>query len=425
MRITLLTLGTRGDVQPYIALGQGLQRAGYLVTLGTSGDFQDMVTSCGLQFSSFRLSIRGMLEDPETRSAFVSKRAAFRLARKFGPMIPGLLDDAWKASEGAQAIVYHPKILNGLDIGEKLSVPSFVGFYLPISPTRAFPAPFLPLPANWGGAFNRASHLVFLRMLTAPYHRISNRWRRSLGLPPRPFWSESRQRYGPGAVKLYGYSRHIVPTPPDWDDSAQVTGQWFLKSPKEWNPPSDLARFVEGSPPAVLVSFGSIAGISPERTTATVLEALRRSRQRSVLVGGWGGLRSGAATIGNKDVYFIESAPYDWLLPRVAAVVHHGGAGSTGESLRAGKPAVVCPFFGDQPFWGRRVHALGAGPRPLPQKGLSAAVLAEAILEAVVDERMRLNAESLGEKIRAEDGVGNAVNIITSRLEDPAQVRSP
>jgi len=332
-------------------------------------------------------------------------------------MMPGLLDDAWTASHGAQAIVYHPKILNGLDIGEKLSVPSFVGFYLPISPTRAFPAPFLPLPTNWGGAFNRASHLVFLRMMTAPYHRISNRWRRSLGLPPRPFWSENRQRYGPGAAKLYGYSRHIVPTPPDWDDSAQVTGQWFLNHPKGWDPPLGLVQFLEASPPPVLVSFGSIAGVEPGRTTATVLEALRISRQRGLLVGGWGGLTSGASTTANQDVHFIESAPYDWLLPRVAAVVHHGGDGSTGEGLRAGKPTVVCPFFGDQPFWGRRVYALGAGPRPLPQKSLSAAALAEAILLAVGDRGMRREAERLGERMRTEDGVGNAVNIITSRLE--------
>ncbi len=119
--------------------GWGSNRRVYSVTLGTSGDFRDMVTSCGITFAPFRFSIRAMLEDPETRSAFVSKRAAFRLARRAGPMMPGLLDDAWTASHGAQAIVYHPKILNGLDIGEKLSVPSFVGFYLPISPTRAFP----------------------------------------------------------------------------------------------------------------------------------------------------------------------------------------------------------------------------------------------------------------------------------------------
>ncbi len=167
----------------------------------------------------------------------------------------------------------------------------------------------------------------------------------------------------------------------------------------------------------MLVSFGSIAGVEPGRTTATVLEALRISRQRGLLVGGWGGLTSGASTTANQDVHFIESAPYDWLLPRVAAVVHHGGDGSTGEGLRAGKPTVVCPFFGDQPFWGRRVYALGAGPRPLPQKSLSAAALAEAILLAVGDRGMRREAERLGERMRTEDGVGNAVNIITSRLE--------
>lgn len=119
MRITLLTLGTRGDVQPYMALGLGLKHTGHTVTLGTSSDFQDVVEGCGLIFAPFRLSIRQLLQEPDTRGAFVSKRAAFRLARKARPMMPFLLEDAWSASQGAAAIVFHPKILNGLDIANR------------------------------------------------------------------------------------------------------------------------------------------------------------------------------------------------------------------------------------------------------------------------------------------------------------------
>lgn len=419
MKITLLTLGTRGDVQPYVALGLGLQRAGHEVTLGSSCDFEDVVTGRGLKFAPFQMSIRRMLEDPEARGAFVSKRAALRLARRSAPLMPLLLEDAWQAAREAQALVFHPKILNGLDIAEKLGIPAFIGFYLPLTPTAAFPAPFLPVPANWGARFNRASHGIFLRLLTAPYRRLTNRWRRSHALPPRSFWSEGRQRYGQAIPKLYAFSRHIVPKPADWDDSGHITGQWFLEEARAYEPPAALSEFLRRRPSPVLVGFGSIAGVDPEDTTSRVLGALRLSGQRGLLVGGWGGLAGKAAASSSPDVYFIDTVPYRWVLPQVSAVVHHGGAGSTGEGLRAGKPTVVCPFFGDQHFWGRRVHAIGVGPEPLPQKRMTAESLAAAIGVAVTDAAMRILASDLGAKIRGEDGVGAAVGIIESSLRQP------
>ena len=169
------------------------------------------------------------------------------------------------------------------------------------------------------------------------------------------------------------------------------------------------SNFSLPAPPAVFIGFGSIAGRNPERTTAVVLQALRLSGQRGVLVGGWGGLHTSSAP---DTVRFLEFVPYDWLLPNVAAVVHHGGAGSTAEGLRAGKPTAVCPFFGDQPFWGRRVFELGVGPLPLPQKRLTVSALADAIHAAVADEGMRRRAAALGEKIRSENGVQRAVDMV-------------
>jgi sterol 3beta-glucosyltransferase len=203
------------------------------------------------------------------------------------------------------------------------------------------------------------SHRLFLGMLPAPYHRTTNRWRAQVGLPPGPFSAEARNRYGKSVPKLYGY-RPI--------------------------------------------------GRDPEHTTSLArMEALRHSGQRAVLVGGWGGL---CAVNHSDTVHFLESASYDWLFPRVAAVVHHGGAGSTGEGLRAGKPTVVCPFFGDQPFWGRRVYELGVGPRPIPRKRLTAQGLAAAIQTVLTDQVMRHRASVLGEKIRIENGVQTAVRVI-------------
>jgi sterol 3beta-glucosyltransferase len=184
-----------------------------------------------------------------------------------------------------------------------------------------------------------------------------------------------------------------------------MTGYWFLDQGSGWQPPGELTEFLEGGPPPVFVDFGSAAP-DPEGSRAAALAALGRLGLRGVLATG----RRGTAVPG---ILEIEGAPHDWLFPRMAAVVHHGGAGTTAEGLRAGKPTAVFPSnFGDQLFWGRRVRALGAGPEPVPQKRLTDEGLAAAIRAITEDKRMRSRAAELGKEIRAEDGVARAVEIV-------------
>ncbi|MBZ0254489.1 glycosyltransferase, partial [bacterium] len=208
---------------------------------------------------------------------------------------------------------------------------------------------------------------------------------------------------------VYGYSEHVTPRPAEWPDDVKVTGFWFLDRLDDWRPPDDLQAFLDAGEPPVYVGFGSIAGRKPKRTAQVVVEALQRANVRGIIASGWGGLDASQLP---DTIFKIEQAPHDWLFPRMAAVVHHGGVGTTSAGLRAGRPTVVCPFFGDQPYWGSRVHALGVGPKPIPQKKLTPDNLAAAIREAATNPDMRRNAEALGEKIRAEDGVKTAVEFI-------------
>jgi UDP:flavonoid glycosyltransferase YjiC (YdhE family) len=279
------------------------------------------------------------------------------------------------------------------------------------SPTRAFPNPVLPF-ANLGGSFNRLSYESFLRLMTAPYHRTINRWRKeTLGLPPRRFLAGELELRGEPVRRLVCCSPRVVPPPTDWDRSTTVTGYWFLEDTKNWQPPARLAEFIEGGPPPVYVGFGSLAGWSPKKIVGAAVTALGRSRHRGVLATGGGHVPSGVP----ENVMVIGSAPHDWLFPRMAAVVHHGGAGTTAEGLRAGKPTVICPTsINDQLFWGRRVHALGAGPVPIPQRKLTAEALSRAIHAATTNNRMRERAATLGAEIRAEKGVARAVELIES-----------
>ena len=195
-----------------------------------------------------------------------------------------------------------------------------------------------------------------------------------------------------------------------------VTGYLFLDTQPDWRPAPELQAFLDAGEPPVYVGFGSMAGRNPEQLAGLTIEALARSGQRGLLLTGWGGLRADQVP---DHVFVVDSAPHSWLFPRMAAVVHHGGAGTTAEGLRAGVPNVIVPFVFDQPFWGARVKALGLGPAPIPQKKLTADRLAHAIRSAVTDQTMRQRASLCGQAIRAEDGIGNAVNVIRRYFGEP------
>ena len=198
-----------------------------------------------------------------------------------------------------------------------------------------------------------------------------------------------------------------------------ATGYWFLSPPEGWQPLNALQAFLDDGPPPVYIGFGSMAGRDPARKTQPAVEALQRAGQRGITATGWGGLRAEDLP---PSILKIQAAPHDWLFPRVAAVVHHDGAGTTAAGLRAGKPTVICPFFGDQPFWGRRVVDLGVGAEPISQKKLSADNLVAAIDQVTSNGQIQQRAAALGDKIRVEDGVARAVDFLEWHTLDRAGI---
>jgi len=411
MKITILTVGSRGDVQPFVALGLGLQQAGHQVTFCTSHNFQSFVEGYGLPYAYMNADLIALTETPEGKAAMEGK-SQLSLLKQVKPLLRKMLDDEWTAVQQTtpDLLIYHPKTLGAYHLAEKLSIPAILSLALPLyTPTRDFPI-ILMGSKNLGGWLNKQSYKMLMGV-TLPYAGMINEWRKTaLGLPPRSrLANELVQPDGRPTPTLYAYSPYVVPTPTDWPDSTIASGYWFVNAQKDWQPPADLAAFLQAGAPPVYIGFGSMAGKNPARLGEIVVAALQKTGQRGLLASGWGGLKAGDLP---DTIFMLESAPHDWLFPRVAAVIHHGGSGTTGAGLRAGKPTIICPFIADQPFWGHRVHELGVGPAPIRQKKLTVENLAAAIETAVTNKTMQARATELGEKIRGENGVATAVSFI-------------
>ena len=421
MRITLFAAGSRGDVQPCVALSKGLQQAGYRVCFAAPQDFGDFIRAHGVDFYPLRGDVQQIMAG-DTGRAFMETAGANPLKsiaamrKMMAPVVMRMVRDAYEACRDADALiclgVFSPF---GQSIAEERRIPLINIEPTPLLPTRAFAAPSWPIQRNLGGLHNILSGIAMLQVVWLWYRPFVTDFRRRLGLPARGaayFYRALRKNPMVGA-----YSPNIIAQPADWPQSVHVSGYLFLDSAHGWQPSPELETFLDAGDPPVYVGFGSMAGRNPQQLAEMVLEALAMSGRRGVLMTGWGGLRAETA---RENVFVLDSAPHHWLFPRMAAVVHHGGAGTTAEGLRAGVPSVVVPFVLDQPFWGTRVSALGVGPPPLPQKRLTAGRLANAIRIATTDVGMKQRAGARGAAIRAEQGVDNAVKIIERYLGKPA-----
>lgn len=412
MKFAILATGTRGDIQPFVALAQGFSAAGHEAVLAAPRAFESFVRSYGVEFFPMGSDFTALLESPEGKAALRGNpiKTMQAVRQTVIPMMRRMLDDAWAAAQEADAIIYHPKALAGVHLAERLRVPCFIGAPVPVVVlTATFPAPAF-VSRDLGGFLNRLTYAA-VRSGTRPFRKMINAWRREvLGLGPRR--EDEFTQGGQPVPVLHAFSRHVVPPPADWPPEAVVTGYWFARRVQVWHPPEALSAFLEAGPPPVYVGFGSVAGLDRDEGTRMALEALSQAGVRGILATGSG---DGPRLL-SPDVLAIPEAPHDWLFPRVAAVVHHGGAGTVAAGLAAGKPTLVCPATTDQPFWGRVVHQLGVGPAPIPRRRLTAERLAAAIQALIADTGMQRRAAALGEAIRAEDGVGRAVEEILRRM---------
>ena len=417
--ITVLALGSRGDVQPFVALAVALREAGERVRLVTNENFAALAAEHGaapggpLEFYSLGASVQELLQTQAGQrmvqggNFLHAVRYYFQEVQKWSWKVQ---QESWQACQGSRVLVFSIIAPWGADLAEALGIPSIPCLLVPGLPTGEFPFPQGDLP-GLGRLLNRLTHRAGLGLIWQMFRPAINRFRtQELGLPPA---RQGIMRLLRGSPILCAFSPAIVPPPTDWPANAVVTGSWFLPAPSGWQPPAALSAFLEAGPPPVYIGFGSMADRQAEATTRLVIEAVQLAGVRAVLASGWGGLQASHVP---ETIHMLEQAPHDWLFPRMAGVVHHGGAGTTAAGLRAGVPCLAVPHFGDQYFWGRRIAALGAGPLPLARRKLTAPALAERLRQLVETPAYASRAATLGQAIHLEDGLGTAIRIIQNAL---------
>lgn len=454
MNIVIQIVGSRGDVQPFIALGKVLLTYGHRVRVATHATFQQFVEDNGLEFfniggdpaqlMAFMVRHPGLMPGFDAlKSGEVSERrkgirdmllgcwrscieagnghgAPYRPHPRDEPpegagvTVPG---DPTQAPFVADAIIANPPSFAHVHIAEKLGIPLHMMFTMPWSPTKAFPHPLANIQStNTDPVMTNYLSYALVEMMTwQGLGDVINRFRTNvLDLHPISLL------WAPGLLTrirvpyTYCWSPALIPKPNDWASCIDISGFYFLNLASSFCPDPDLAAFLQAGPPPVYIGFGSIVVDDPDGLTRIIFDAVRLAGVRALVSKGWGGL--GAESVGlPTGVFMLGNVPHDWLFGHVSAVCHHGGAGTTAAGIRAGKPTIVVPFFGDQPFWGAMIHRAGAGPAPIPYKELTAEKLAEAIRHCLTPET-QTRAQKLGARIREERGTDKGVESFHQHL---------
>lgn len=442
LNVVIQIVGSRGDVQPFVALGKVLRDTyGHRIRIATHATFQPFVEEAGLDFfniggdpaelMAFMVKHPGLMPGFDAiKSGEVTKRrkgiseillgcwrSCFEAGDGLGPAPPPHApDQPLDLSHGqgindgkvpfvADAIIANPPSFAHIHIAEKLGIPLHMMFTMPWTPTRAFPHPLADIQfSNADDVMTKYLTYTLVEMMTwQGLGDVINRFREKvLDLSPLSLL------WAPGLLNrlsvpyTYCWSPALIPKPNDWGRNVDISGFFFLDLASNYNPDPELSHFLQNGPPPVYIGFGSIVVDDPDGMTKMIFEAVKAAGIRALVSKGWGGI--GADDLGVPEgVFMLGNVPHDWLFNKVSCVVHHGGAGTTAAGIKAGKPTVIVPFFGDQPFWGSMIARANAGSEPIPYKELTAEKLAEAITFCLRPETQE-KAREYGYKIREEKG---------------------
>ncbi|WP_078289973.1 glycosyltransferase [Mycobacterium sp. D16R24] len=407
-RIVIAAIGSHGDVAPLTGIGTRLRQAGHHVTLAAYERFNSLISNAGLDF-------RGIPEPAtpsENADVNVTKELAEFLAprgmRSLGIALLSAIHDV-----PADLLLLSPySELAGHPLAEAKGIPSMGIRLQPWSATAEFPPAAL---GAWsaGSAANRLASHAGAWLVDRLYGGVVSGFRRDLGLPKASAGQLRRSRSGSEWTVLHGFSPHIVPRPSDWRPGLEVTGYWWPQPDPRWQPSPTLVDFLAAGDPPVFIGFGSTMTSAAQavRVSELVRETLRLVGMRGIVQTGWAGINAA-----DDSVLTVGELPHSWLFPRMAAVVHHCGAGTVAAGLRAGVPTVAVPGLGDQPFWARRLRDLGLSAGTIPQRTLTVERLADALRAAVTDRQLTGRSRRVADLIATDDGAAGVVVTVDRML---------
>ena len=407
MRITILTYGSRGDVQPFLPLSLGLMAKGHSVKLAAPSRFKSLVEECGIQF----VPLAG---DPEDLSRLLNN-VGYNFMKMMRVMVnhaieigADILRQTEESCSDAELIIHtFAHAVGAHTLAREKNIPDIhIQTFPMFAPTGDYPNIALP-DLKWR-ALNRFTHSLSTKIAWWTSRSGFEQVRHQAGLPKRKLFSPfDEDPLRPPTPILCAWSPSVLPPSSDWPPHVHVTGYYFFDVNYSYQPLAELKNFLDAGTPPICISFGSMVNRDAHRIDQIIRSALERTNNRGIILSGWSKVKNKSSS----DVLYLDAVPHDWLLPRCKLIIHHGGAGTTSAGLRAGIPNVVVPFTADQPFWGKRVHAIGVGPQPILVKRLSSEKLTRVIVEAE-EETVRKQAQLIGQRIRIDQGVGQAVDLI-------------
>ncbi|KAJ3390952.1 hypothetical protein HDU92_000204 [Lobulomyces angularis] len=420
LNVLIMIVGSRGDVQPFVALGKELKAYGHRVRLATHEAFRKLVTENELDFYSIAGDpvelMAYMVKNPGLIPGIESIRNGDIGKKK--KMLAEIMETSWLACIDsdpitgeqftAQAIISNPPTYAHLHCAEKLSIPFHIFFTMPWSATGDFPHPLINMNSykvkrgSSKAKQNLKSYTVIDELMWSGLSEIINNFRtNTLNLYPLPVTNSHNLIKDLKIPFTYCWSENLINKPQDWGEHIDISGFFFLELACNYNPPKDLQDFLEAGPKPIYIGFGSIVIDDPAALIKLLFEAVSLANVRAIISEQWG-LKEGLEI--PENIFMLGNCPHDWLFDQVNAVIHHGGAGTTAAGLLKGKPSIVVPFFGDQPFWGAMIARKRVGPEPIPFKSLKPKNLAQAI-KFVLSEEILENAKQLGIEMRNENGV--------------------
>jgi sterol 3beta-glucosyltransferase len=404
--ITILCSGSRGDIQPYIALAQQLRKLGKAVRIASGQSFKNFVEGYGIGFYPLSADFKTakidpkLLKDAQSSDNPLKMILTFQKMKKYAVL---MTEEMYSACEGSEMVVYHPGCTVGYFAAEQLGIPSIMASPFPMHKTRevasviAYGRFHLPIKFTYT--------LLQSMLWTASKTGVAALWKEKFGRLPDRFASpyERTDSRHPAVISC---SNHVFPRPSDWNESIHQYGYWFVEESDEYSPPQALAEFLDSGEKPLFIGFGSVFDDDDkEHFVRLIIEALHKSGQRGII--------SGMGTIVNlpDNILAVDSVPHTWLFPHCAAVCHHGGAGTSAAGFAAGVPSIIIPFSNDQFAWAHRAYDMRVGSRPIPRSKLTADRLADAI-RFVNSRTIQDEAAKLGKNIAKENGAADCARVI-------------